>query len=456
MYMSALAIAVLGLALSIPTPLPLPPLPDVTKPLSAERKGNLNDEYAILLARYSEPDSILVKDQVGVPVRVVKYDAAGTAITLVPNGCVAMYEEEQLPPPKTAGTHSHPRKRQKRRNSACVPSNTGSTIVAFSDAENKENLPGEVARTRLDKIQSKRISQPFVLVESNVEKRVKSRRPLQRSVPAAPERLFDPAQRLSEELRLQEVDTHAKHRQYSGAGSLICSLGMFVGAFRCHKKIANKRTSRLFYELGEKAQQRYSIVRQALKHLSAAQRIWRIESTVSTSDLKRNAGASTLLRRNLVYVGTSNPPRVETNIAVPCIELGFGKLFFLPDIVLSWQTGKFGAINYEDLGVKQYTTRFVEDGELPADTLVLGKTWRYVNRDGGPDKRFNNNGLLPIVQYGALLLNSSQGLNIHLQISNSQAGQAFSNCFDELRVRDKGGKATVPEERPRPSKGSRA
>jgi hypothetical protein len=189
-------------------------------------------------------------------------------------------------------------------------------------------------------------------------------------------------------------------------------------------------------------------VQQALKHLSAAQRIWRVESTVSTSDLKRNAGASTLMRRNLVYVSTSNPRHVETNVAVPCIELGFGKLFFLPDIVLSWETGRFGAITYDDLGVKQYTSRFVEDGELSADTLVVGKTWRYVNRNGGPDKRFNNNALLPIVQYGALSLNSSQGLNIHQQISNSQASQAFSNCFDELRVRDKGGKQQYPRNDP--------
>jgi hypothetical protein len=85
-YLFALAIAAVGSVLSIPAPLPLPPLPDVTKPLSTERKGNLNDEYATLLARYGEPTSILFKDQAGVPVRVIQYQPAGTAIALVPNG----------------------------------------------------------------------------------------------------------------------------------------------------------------------------------------------------------------------------------------------------------------------------------------------------------------------------------------------------------------------------------
>jgi hypothetical protein len=444
-YLFALAIAAVGSVLSIPAPLPLPPLPDVTKPLSTERKGNLNDEYATLLARYGEPTSILFKDQAGVPVRVIQYQPAGTAIALVPNGCVAAYEEEQSPAPKAPRTHSRLRKPQKRRKLACVPLNTGSTIVAFSDSENNESLPAEFARTRIDKIQSKRIAQPSVQVESELQNTVKSRRSPQ---PSAPERLFDPAQRLSEELRLEEANTHATHREYSGAGLLICSLTIFVGAFHFHNKIANKRTSRFFYELGEEAQQRYSIVQQALKHLSAAQSIWRIESTISTSDLKRNAGAATLMRRNLVHVSTSNPPRVETNIAVPCIELGLCKLFFLPDIVLYWQTGRFGAIAYDDLRVEQYTTQFVEEGRVPVDTLVVGKTWRYVNKDGGPDRRFNNNAPLPIVKYGALLLTSSQRLNIHLQISNSQASQAFSNCFDELHGRDKGGKQQCPKNDP--------
>jgi hypothetical protein len=38
------------------------------------------------------------------------------------------------------------------------------------------------------------------------------------------------------------------------------------------------------------------------------------------------------------------------------------------------------------------TTRFIEDGPVP-DT-----TWRFVNKNGTPDRRFDNNRRLPVMQ----------------------------------------------------------
>ena len=83
-----------------------------------------------------------------------------------------------------------------------------------------------------------------------------------------------------------------------------------------------KRTSsRLFYELDETERQKYSITQQTLTHLSQSQRIWRVEAKSATPDWKRNAGASTVVRRVPITVGRSNPPRVQTNLEVPCVNL---------------------------------------------------------------------------------------------------------------------------------------
>src|SRR3954468_24520892 len=35
---------------------------------------------------------------------------------------------------------------------------------------------------------------------------------------------------------------------------------------------------------------------------------------------------------------------------------------------------------------------------------LIGSTWRFVRRDGGPDRRFNNNRQLPILRYQAMLM----------------------------------------------------
>ncbi len=81
----------------------------------------------------------------------------------------------------------------------------------------------------------------------------------------------------------------------------------------------------------------------------------------------------------------------------------------MPDLILYWDRGVFGGVPYDDFLVEQGSTRFIEDGYVPSDAVVVGQTWRFVRRDGGPDRRFNNNRQLPIAQYGTLTLRSSRG-----------------------------------------------
>ncbi len=69
---------------------------------------------------------------------------------------------------------------------------------------------------------------------------------------------------------------------------------------------------------------------------------------------------------------------------------------------------------------------------------MVDRTWRYVNKNGGPDRRFNNNAQLPVVKYGVLYLSSATGLNIHLNTSNVGASLAFANCWRELQNRSSG------------------
>jgi hypothetical protein len=100
-------------------------------------------------------------------------------------------------------------------------------------------------------------------------------------------------------------------------------------------------------------------------------------------------------------------------------------------VILYWERGTFGSIAYNDFRVQQSFTRFIEDGFVPRDGTVVDRTWRYVNKKGGPDRRFNNNAQLPVMQYGVLVLTSSRGLNIHLNTSNPQLANVFANSWRE-------------------------
>ena len=171
--------------------------------------------------------------------------------------------------------------------------------------------------------------------------------------------------------------------------------------------------------------------------------IWRVVAESPTYDWKRNAGAGYLLRRTRAAVYTSAPPPVESNITVNCVDLGTIRLYFLPDMILYWESGVFGAVGYDDLALEQRPTRFIEDEQVPSDARQVGQTWRYVRKDGGPDLRFNNNARIPVMQYGAVAITSPKGLNILLNASNVEETAAFVNCVLEFQAHRK--QKTMPE-----------
>lgn len=54
---------------------------------------------------------------------------------------------------------------------------------------------------------------------------------------------------------------------------------------------------------------------------------------------------------------------------------------------------------------------------MPKDSNVIDYTWEYLNKSGGPDKRFQNNRKLPICKYGEMELKSDYGLNTIIMFS---------------------------------------
>jgi hypothetical protein len=211
-----------------------------------------------------------------------------------------------------------------------------------------------------------------------------------------------------------------------------------------HKKHTETTTTRLFYELHGTEAANFAVLQQAIAHLSQSHRIWRIVQEVATAQRKYHAGASSLIKRTSVQAGTLQIPKVTTNLSVVGIDMGAIKMFFLPDMILYLQGKVFANIPYDRFSVKLGTTRFIEEESLPRDALVVGQTWRYVNKNGGPDRRFNNNRQLPIAQYGVLELVSSTGLNIHLNASSTEKATAFANCISERLDRTRPRRPAAP------------
>lgn len=77
----------------------------------------------------------------------------------------------------------------------------------------------------------------------------------------------------------------------------------------------------------------------------------------------------------------------------------------------------------------------------------MGYRWRYINKDGSPDRRFNNNYQIPVVLYGELWLRSLSGLNMVLQTSRPEAANEFQTNIERPRQRTGHSQGNGKEER---------
>jgi hypothetical protein len=214
----------------------------------------------------------------------------------------------------------------------------------------------------------------------------------------------------------------------------IAALLLFAGLIASalvHSRDVRRRTTPLLYELSEEAERRFGSMNETLVGLARARRLWRIDSSQQNFDWKRHAGASSFIRRHRVALGLCRPPFIATNVATWCLQAGNLDLHFFPDRVLARQGSRFGAIAYGDFAALFSPARFIEDSGVPSDAQVIGHTWRYVRRDGGPDRRFANNRQIPVVLYGMLQLRSSAGLNVHLHVSDQRLAEWFAHAFRE-------------------------
>jgi hypothetical protein len=97
-----------------------------------------------------------------------------------------------------------------------------------------------------------------------------------------------------------------------------------------------------------------------------------------------------------------------------------------------WDTNRFGAVGFEQLGIDFGEQRFIEDGGVPNDARVVDKTWRFVNKKGGPDRRFNNNREIPIVLYEAILFSSKSGVMELFQASRIGVGTKLNTAVKKM------------------------
>ncbi|MFH1497635.1 MAG: DUF4236 domain-containing protein [Verrucomicrobiota bacterium] len=237
----------------------------------------------------------------------------------------------------------------------------------------------------------------------------------------------------------------AAPREGFGLPLFLLSVGLYV-VLRVYD--ARRKTTVIFYDLADESADLFRGLHEAFTYLEKAKKLWHIPSEGKVRDAKYHAGANTLVTRNVISVGFGNPPFVKTNIPTPSLRVGAQTLYFFPDRILIFDAKDIGGLAYDSLSIDVATTHFIEQQGVPRDARTVGQTWRYVNKKGGPDRRFANNPTIPIAEYEDVRLTSRSGLNEALQVSRvgsfAKIGEAVRRIDNYLRAESVGTSTATP------------
>lgn len=191
-----------------------------------------------------------------------------------------------------------------------------------------------------------------------------------------------------------------------------------------------RRAVVVFYDVNDQHAQHFEWIHAAGTDLAHVKGIWRINESGALApghQRKVNAGAGALVRRTPVTISDHGPKHLVTNISVPSMSTGKINLYLLPDRILLEENRTFTDISYDAVRTTHRIEQFIESpAAIPSDSVQVGTTWQYVNLKGGPDRRFSNNPVLPVMRYARVELASSSGFRWILQISNTESAEKFS------------------------------
>ncbi len=223
----------------------------------------------------------------------------------------------------------------------------------------------------------------------------------------------------------------------------IALVAACVGAALVWSWDTDRRTTRIFYDVdSDDIVARLALCNFVGESLSRSARLWHVFSSSRIYDRKYNAGASSQVQRIPTSASPGPLRRIYLNIDVWSVGGGVRGIMFLPDRIVVQQGANFGWAPYDSITIEHEVTRFIETQHVPPDAQVVDTTWQFVNKSGGPDRRFNNNRALPVLAYGRLVIRSSTGLYAELQSSRADVTAAVASALQEL-VRIAQTRATV-------------
>lgn len=169
----------------------------------------------------------------------------------------------------------------------------------------------------------------------------------------------------------------------------------------------------------------------AFEELLTAQKIWIQTSKIQNTEAKAAASSIVNIQETTLGVGVFN--YIKSKFDTPIFPFGNQLLYLYPEFaIISQSPTRFEVVDYDDISIVYTTIRFHEPGLYPSDAEKIGSTWEYVNKDGGPDRRYVNNRQVAVVRYGGIIISIKGHQSVTYQVSNAHLADVFCANYNHF------------------------
>ena len=196
----------------------------------------------------------------------------------------------------------------------------------------------------------------------------------------------------------------------------------------------SRRHARISYSFSGRGGQAFSAISEALCKFASSEQVLSLCGRKHYEDTRYSGGAESLPVFAEARLDHKKPPLVEVDVDVWHIRMPHRDIYFMPDHLLVFDGANIGGIGYAhvDLSTALETSQARDIAKRTRDCKVVGNTWRFVNNDGTPDKRFNSNIQVPLVEYGILSV-SGRGLDVRFYTSLQDASVSAPAGFTKMK-----------------------
>lgn len=187
----------------------------------------------------------------------------------------------------------------------------------------------------------------------------------------------------------------------------------------------------VFFDLRGSSLKQWNALVRALTDLCSGHRLvydYTVRQVYGYESRKGHGGGENVLQIWDATLVVGCHDRCHTNLGIPGLVFGDYQLWFFPNFLLIRETsGSYRLLTYSGLKVEVKETTLITSEYWPG-AEIIGRTWQFVNKDGGPDRRYSHNPVLNILRMWELDIISDSG-RIDLQTSNQRGAGAVATAI---------------------------